>query len=82
MLEWPYQEQGVGCFTATILLYPAPIGLNARGDDPNARRWSIIYMGMGCFAATVLLYLAPIGLNARGDDPNASHWSIVLREGT
>ena len=25
-----------GCFTATILLYPAPTGQDARGEDPNA----------------------------------------------
>ena len=30
---------GMGCFAATILLYPTPIGLNARGDDPNASHW-------------------------------------------
>ena len=25
-----------GCFAATILLYPAPTGQDARGGDPNA----------------------------------------------
>ena len=25
-----------GCFAATILLYPAPTGQDARGEDPNA----------------------------------------------
>ena len=35
----PLNKKGLGCFAATILLYPTPIGLNARGDDPNASHW-------------------------------------------
>ena len=28
-----------GCFAATILLYPAPTGQDAREGDPNASTW-------------------------------------------
>ena len=37
--HWSSKVQWVGCFAATILLYPTPVGLNARGDDPNASHW-------------------------------------------
>ena len=45
-----------GCFAATILLYPAPTGQDARGEDPNASLHKEIRPG--CFAATILLNLA------------------------
>ena len=31
-----------GCFAATILLYPAPTGQDARGGDPNASTYAEI----------------------------------------
>ena len=36
MLVWVMKFNLDGCFAATILLYPAPTGRDARGEDHNA----------------------------------------------
>ena len=33
-----------GCFAATILLYPAPTGQDARGGDPNASKYDKVLL--------------------------------------
>ena len=33
LVTGPIKDMGVGCFAATFLSYPAPIGQDARGGD-------------------------------------------------
>ena len=43
-----------GCFAATVLLYPAPTGQDARGGDPNASMYDEV---------SLLVVKSPISIN-------------------